>query len=74
MKNNFFPTHAILCQIELEQILGLNQDLAPTNYDNANVIPNKLQKVSQTLCVSLLDVVIAVRWSADAFRLDRLAL
>eukprot|EP00092_Neocalanus_flemingeri_P008415 GFUD01009071.1.p1 GENE.GFUD01009071.1~~GFUD01009071.1.p1 ORF type:complete len:751 (+),score=217.39 GFUD01009071.1:276-2528(+) len=31
-------------EIELEQILGLNQDLAPTSYDNANVIPNKLQK------------------------------
>merc|ERR1712130_233208 len=32
-------------EIELEQILGLNQDLAPTsNYDNANVIPTKVQK------------------------------
>ena len=27
-------------QIELEQILGLNQDLAPTSYENANTIPN----------------------------------
>jgi kinesin family protein 2/24 len=32
-------------EIELEQILGLNQDLAPTAYDTSNVIPNKLQKV-----------------------------
>lgn len=31
-------------EIELEQILDLNQDLAPQSYDNANVIPNKLQK------------------------------
>lgn len=32
-------------EIELEQILGLNQDLAPTSYnDNANVIPTKVQK------------------------------
>jgi len=31
-------------EIELEQILGLNQDLAPHSYDNSNVIPNKLQK------------------------------
>jgi len=31
-------------EIELDQILGLNQDLAPSNYENANVIPNKLQK------------------------------
>merc|ERR1719184_788009 len=31
-------------EIESEQILGLNQDLAPTSYDNANAIPNKLQK------------------------------
>merc|ERR1711892_1033755 len=30
-------------EIELEQILGLNQDLAPSN-DNTNVIPNKIQK------------------------------
>jgi len=30
-------------EIELEQILGLNQDLAPTSY-NDNAIPNKLQK------------------------------
>jgi len=27
-------------EIELEQILGLNQDLAPTSYENANTIPN----------------------------------
>jgi len=32
-------------EIELEQILGLNQDLAPTNYENANTIPNKLKYV-----------------------------
>lgn len=31
-------------EIELDQILGLNQDLAPSNYENANVIPNKLPK------------------------------
>lgn len=32
-------------EIELEQILGLNGDLAPTSYnDNANVIPTKVQK------------------------------
>jgi len=32
-------------EIELEQILGLNQDLAPTSYENANTIPNKLKYV-----------------------------
>jgi len=31
-------------EIELEQILDLNQDLAPQSYDNANIIPNKVQK------------------------------
>merc|ERR1712183_545337 len=30
-------------EIELEQILGLNQDLAPQN-DNSNGVPNKLSK------------------------------
>jgi len=33
-------------EIELEQVLDLNGDLAPPTYDNANVIPNKLQKVN----------------------------
>jgi len=32
-------------EIELEQILGLNQDLAPATYENANTIPNKLKYV-----------------------------
>ena len=32
-------------EIELDQILDLNQDLAPQSYENSNVIPNKLQKV-----------------------------
>jgi hypothetical protein len=32
-------------QIELEQILGLNQDLAPINNENANTIPNSNSKV-----------------------------
>jgi len=31
-------------EIELEQILDLNQDLAPQSYDTSNPIPNKLQK------------------------------
>jgi len=31
-------------EIELEQILGLNQDLAPTSYDDANINPSKVQK------------------------------
>lgn len=31
-------------EIELDQILDLNQDLAPQSYENSNVIPNKLQK------------------------------
>lgn len=35
-----------LFQIELEAILSLNQDLLPQN-DNANIIPNKLSKVSR---------------------------
>ena len=34
-------------EIELEQILGLNRDLAPTNYITADV-PSKVQKVSYT--------------------------
>ena len=33
-------------EIELEQILGLNQDLAPSNYITADV-PSKVQKVSR---------------------------
>ena len=32
-------------QIELEQILGLNQDLAPASYENANTIPNNNSKL-----------------------------
>ena len=32
-------------QIELEQILGLNQDLAPASYENANTIPNNNTKL-----------------------------
>merc|ERR1719290_25000 len=32
-------------EIELEQILGLNQDLAPASYENANTIPNKIKYV-----------------------------
>ena len=40
-------------EIELEQILGLNQDLAPAAYDTANVIPNKLQKVSSLKAICL---------------------
>jgi len=31
-------------EIELEQILGLNQDLAPTSSDDANIKPSKVQK------------------------------
>jgi len=31
-------------EIELEQILGLNQDLAPTSLDDANIKPSKVQK------------------------------
>lgn len=34
-------------EIELEQILGLNQDLAPTSYENANTIPNKQKYVAK---------------------------
>ena len=34
-----------LFQIELEQILGLTQDLAPTSYENANTIPNNNSKL-----------------------------
>jgi len=32
-------------EIELEQILGLNQDLAPASYENANTIPNNNSKL-----------------------------
>ena len=35
----------IFFQIELEQILGLNQDLAPASYENANTIPNNNSKL-----------------------------
>lgn len=31
-------------EIELEQILDLNQDLAPQSYENSNAIPSKVQK------------------------------
>ena len=37
------PLNPANTQIELEQILGLNQDLAPATYENANTIPNKLK-------------------------------
>merc|ERR1719167_1653803 len=32
-------------EIELEQVLGLNQDLAPASYENANTIPNNNSKL-----------------------------
>ena len=40
-----FVKFMIFFQIELEQILGLNQDLAPASYENANTIPNNNSKL-----------------------------
>ena len=47
MRSEHFPSCLLTnsSQIELEQILGLNQDLAPSNYITADV-PSKVQKVS----------------------------
>ena len=46
------PTHSVpdlflplFLQIELEAILGLNQDLLPPLDENGQIIPNKLSKV-----------------------------
>ena len=36
----------LFLQIELEAILGLNQDLLPPVDENGQIIPNKLSKVS----------------------------
>jgi len=40
-------------EIELEQILDLNQDLAPSSFDISNAIPNKLQKYAPRQSVAV---------------------
>ena len=40
-----FPLFVCFLQIELEAILGLNQDLLPPLDENGQIIPNKLSKV-----------------------------
>ena len=40
-----FPSVCVFLQIELEAILGLNQDLLPPLDENGQIIPNKLSKV-----------------------------
>ena len=47
LMNDASANDCLPLQIELEQILGLNQDLAPSNYITADV-PSKVQKVSQS--------------------------
>ena len=43
------PLTSFLClQIELEAILGLNQDLLPPLDENGQIVPNKLSKVRVT--------------------------
>ena len=46
-KVNFLNRTFSFLQIELEQILNLNQDLAPTSYITNEGVPSKLQKVGQ---------------------------